>query len=165
MKRFLGLFVVVTLLLSLFGAIMSASAANVCYNVNGNLTKTVTFNVEVGKNLLSSEKVVLTQTKGSTTQTWYGKQKNFDMYGRFYVSVYDNTDGKWVYSNKKWNDKTFTIKSSKLKKKHSYTITVRGDMNRYVGDDYSKIPYVFKKWNSYPTWKVTKTGKNVNVCR
>lgn len=164
MKKIVTMLFVLIVLLSLYVTALSASAANVCYEIRGDLTKTVTFKVDVGKILFSSEKIVLTQTQGSTRQTFYGKEKNIGMYGRFYVSVYDNTAKKWVYSNQYWKSKTFTIKSSKLKKKHSYTITVEGDMERYVLDSYSKAPYVFREWRSYPTWSASKTGKNVKFC-
>lgn len=150
--------------LSLLVSSLSVFSANVCYNVGGDLTKTVTFKVDVGKKLFSSEKIVLTQSQGSTRQTWYGKEKTVGVYGRFYVSVYDNTDQKWVISNQKWKNKTFTVKSSKLKKNHSYTVTVRGDAEEYVADDYGVFPYTLKQWYSYPTWRATKTGNNISFC-
>lgn len=142
----------------------SASAANVCYNVNGNLTQTTKFNVTVGNKLFSSEKIVLTQTGGNTKQYWGGKEKNFVMYGRFLISVYDNTSQKYVYKNQKWKSKTFTIKSSKLKKNHSYTVTVQGDTERYVLDGYNHFPYEFNSWLSHPFWAATKTGRNITFC-
>lgn len=164
MKKIMATLFALIMVMSVIVASISASAANVCYNVSGDLTKTVSFNVDVGKKLLSSEKVVLTQTKGNTKQTYYGKQKTVGKYGCFYVSVYDNTAKKWVYSNKKWQNKTFTIKSSKLKKNHSYTVTVRGKFQKNVADGYDDFPYVFKQWLSYPKWTVTKTGNNVKLC-
>lgn len=163
-KRFISLFSALIMMMSILLSAMTVSAANVCYNVNGNLTNTVTFKATVGGKIFSSEKIVLTQSKGMTKQSWYGKQKEVGMYGRFYVSVYDETSKKWVYNNTKWKSKTFTIKSSKLKKNHSYTITVKGDTNQYVGDSYSYAPYVFKSWKSYPTWSATKTGGNISFC-
>ena len=163
-KKIVSMFSVLVMLMSLCLS-SSASAANVCYDVRGNLTQTVTFKVDVGKKIFSSEKIVLTQTQGITRQGMAGrKDKNVGMYGRFYVSVYDNTDGEWVYSNQKWKSKTFTIKSSKLKKKHSYIITVSGDMKEYLFDTYNYTPYSFETWLSYPTWSATKTGGNVNFC-
>ena len=157
-KRFISLFsALIMTMTSLFSG-TPVSAANVCYDVKGNLTETVTFNATVGGKFFASEKIVLEQTKGMTKQYWYGKQKEVGMYGRFYVSIYDETSKKWVYCNEKWKSKKFTIKSSKLKNNHSYTITVRGDTERYIGDSYSYAPYVFSSWESYPTWSATKTG-------
>lgn len=164
MKKLVAALTLMVMVLSLCMSTTSVLAANVCSGMNGDLTKTVTFQVNVGKKKLSSEKIVLTQSKGNTRQRWYGKEKNVGMYGRFYVSVYDNTDRKWVYSNQYWKSNTFTIKSSKLKKQHSYTVTVRGDMERYVADGYNAAPYVFQEWLSYPTWSATKTGKNITFC-
>lgn len=163
-KKIVAMFSVLIMMISLCVS-SSVSAANVCYDIRGDLKKTVTFKVDVGKKLFSSEKIVLTQKQGITRQGMPGRaDKNVGMYGRFYVSVYDNTDKKWVYSNQKWKSKTFTIKSSKLKKKHSYTITVSGDMKDYLFDTYNYTPYLFETWLSYPTWSATKTGGNVSFC-
>ncbi len=163
-KKIVAVFSAVVMMMSLCMTVTHVSAANVCTGAGGNLTQTKSFVVSVGKNLFSSEKIVLSQTKGSTKQTWYGKQKTVGMYGRFYVSVYDDTAKKYVIKNDKWKSATYKISSLKLKKKHSYTITVKGDTNQYVGDSYSYAPYVFKSWNSYPTWSVKKTGSNIILC-
>lgn len=162
MKKIVAMFSVLVMMMSV--GITSVSAANICTGAGGNLTQTKSFVVSVGKKLFSSEKIVLSQTKGSTKQTWNGKQKTVGMYGRFYVSVYDDTAKKYVIKEAKWKSATYNISSSKLKKGHSYTITVKGDTNQYVGDSYSYAPYVFKSWNSYPTWSVKTTGSNINVC-
>ncbi len=161
--KILALVVAVSIFASL--AFVSASAANVCYDVSGDLSTTKTFEVKVGGKIFSSEKIVLTQTKGDTRQTWYSKVKIAPIYGCFYVSVYDNTAGKWVYRNKKWQSKNFTIKSSQLKKKHNYTVTVEGKTGRNIFDGYDATPYIFEKWLSYPSWRATKTGGNISFCR
>ena len=160
--KFKNFIIVFSILIVTILGMYNVSAANVCTGASGNLLETKQFTVTVGNNLLSSEKIVLKQSKGNTKQQWYGKEKKVGMYGRFYVSVYDNTSRKYVYNNVKWKNSTFTISSSKLKRKHSYTITVKGDTNQYVGDSYT--PYVFRSWLSYPTWSVSKTGSNINSC-
>ena len=163
-KRIISLFSALVMMMSVLLSATTTSAANVCYNVSGSLTNSVTFRATVGGKIFSTEKIVLTQTAGKTKQYFWGKQKVADTYGRFYVSVYDETSKEWVYNNTKWKSKTFTIKSSKLKKNHSYTITVKGDTNQYVLDSYSYAYYVFNYWMSYPTWSATKTGGNISFC-
>lgn len=151
-----------SILLLLFPAYVSAS--NACLPVKGTISTTETFSVSVGNDLFSSDKVVLTQEKGTTKQYWWASIKNFDVYGRFYVSVFDETSNTYVIEEDKWNDKTYTISGLKLKNNHSYSITVRGDKTRYVLDDFSCFPYVFSAWISDPTWSVTKTGDNIVFC-
>lgn len=148
-----------------FTVITPALAANVCSGKYGYLTETKTFTITTGNKIFSSDKIVLKQTKGTTEQSNGFKRKNVGMYGRFWVSVYDNTDGKWIYKDQKWKDGTFTISGWKLKKKHSYTVTVRGDLNEYVLDTYdSSAFYSFVKWKYYPYWSVSKTGGNIVLC-
>jgi len=162
MRKIVAIFSVFVMMMSI--CITSVSAANVCYGAGGSLRETKSFVVSVGNKLFASEKIILSQTQGATRQVFYGKEKAVGMYGRFYVSVYDETAKKNVIKNDKWKSASYTISSSKLKNGHSYTITVRGDLNTYVGDSYSNFPYVFRSWSSYPIWSVKTTGKNINVC-
>ncbi|MBQ3554118.1 MAG: hypothetical protein IJA08_05500 [Clostridia bacterium] len=164
-KKITAFLSVIIVALSVIATAIPASAANVCYNVRGNLTQTVKFEVQVGKKIFSSDKVVLTQSKGNTLQSWYGKEKVVGLYGRFYVSVYDETARKWIYNNKEWQDKKFTISGWKLKKNHTYTVTVVGKNTKHIFDGYDYTPYVFKKWLSYPSWSVSKTGGNIKLCK
>lgn len=130
-------------------------------SVSGTLSTTETFNVSVGDKLFSSDKVVLKQQKGNTRQSWWGITKYVGVYGHFYVSVYDNTSNSYIIKEDRWDNETYKISGSKLKKNHSYVITVRGDKNEYVLDGYNSFPFVFREWISEPSWSVTKVGDNV----
>lgn len=129
--------------------------------VSGKLSTTETFDVSVGNDLFSSDKVVLKQQKGNTRQSWWGLTKYVGVYGHFYISVYDKTSKTYVIKEDRWDDETYTISGLKLKKKHSYVVVVKGDKTEHVLDDYSSFPFVFREWISEPSWSVTKVGNNV----
>lgn len=162
MKKIIAMFSVLVMLMSL--CITIPVSAHICDRVKGNLTQETFFTIGVGSSRWLSNVIVLTQQQGTTIQTFYGRQKEVKKYGRYYVTVYDNTSKTYVYSNVKWNSKTFKIPSSKLKRNHGYYITVKGDMEQYIGDSYSHAPYIFKSWKSYPSWKVTSVGGNIQSC-
>lgn len=164
MKKIKKITAIFSVLVMMMTMCLTPVSAHVCSGVKGNLKQEKFFTISVGNSIWSSNRIVLTQQKGTTEQVLYNRTKYVDKYGRYYVTVYDSTSGSYVYSNALWKDKTFTISSSKLKRNHMYEITVRGDMKQYVGDSYSHAPYVFKSWKSYPTWKVSSAGGNIAGC-
>lgn len=143
---------------------ISVFAGNESSSVSGTLSTTESFDVSIGDKLFSSDKVVIKQQKGNTRQSWWGITKYIGVYGHFYVSVYDRNTSSYIVKDDRWDDETYTISGAKLKKNHSYIITVRGDKNEYVLDDYSSFPFVFREWISEPSWNVSKVGDNVAFC-
>lgn len=146
---------------------IGASAANICQDVGGNVTQTKSFLFSTGGNIFSFENVKLTQTKGIITQSKvHGPgERGIECYGRFYVTVYDRTDNTYIYNNKEWTDKTFTIPSHKIKKNHSYEVTVKGASEDGIFQfQYNNPWWRHTGWSRYARWEVTKTGGNINVC-
>ena len=158
-KRIVTLFMVAAMVTALC---CNVFAANVCSLIEGDLSKSVTFTVDIGWNLFYTEKVVLEQSKGRMQQQNFYKRTT-SQYGKFYVTVQDNSTGKYIYKNKVWNDAKFTIPSYKLKKNNSYDITIKGVPTDGVMN-YSTVQWKFLSWTRYPTWTVTKTGGNIQFC-
>lgn len=166
MKKILSIITIIALLCGVI-PFSSASAANVCYDISGNLNSTTKFEVTTGGKLFSSEKIVITQSKGTILRRKFGSSNgtwSFSEYGCFNVKVKDNKTGKTVYSKTHWKGNKLTIPSSRLKRNRAYSVIIEGIPYDFVGSGYTTVKYKFIKWEKPASWRVTKTGGNILVC-
>lgn len=157
MKHITALFLLLLVLTGLFAT--SAAAANVCTEVRGGPSKSVTFTLTT-KRGWTGQKITLKQSKGKAKgQHWFGGQdKTYQVYGTYRVSCTDLSNGKTTYKN--WYTSSCSLY---LKANRTYRITVTWDQGLQHIRYRSLYNGGFYGWVSQPSWWV-KSTRNVVLC-
>ena len=151
---------IAVMIISFFASTLPSNAAtNICGDIYGDCSESQTFYVKTGKGWLNNQYITISQTKGKlryARPTFTSvKYKTVKQYATYYITVVDESTGKYVMKNKEWKSGSMKIK---LKKYKEYSVTVTPE-KRYT----YWFVYTSDKWVKRATWRVKKT-RNCTYC-